>query len=248
MDQQRQQLRERLRARGLQAGDARNNDGSQNVQHLSAEFAYEHWHRMLFARFLAENNLLIPPGQEPGKEIAISLDECRQMAHEENRDWITVASEYAQRMLPAIFRSDDPVLELSLPLESRNQMESWLKDLPTEVFLADDSLGWVYQFWQAKKKDEVNESRVKIGADEISPVTQLFTEDYMVQFLLHNTLGAWWTAKRKAEGRSHDLPGCRLAPRIALGLWALRENKSSTDPRLPPCIQTAILEGWDDRS
>jgi hypothetical protein len=207
MDQQRQELRERLRARGLQAGDSRSKDGSQSIHHLCAEFAYEHWHRMLFARFLAENGLLIPPGQEPGKEMAISLDECRELAKDGNKDWLTLASEYAQHMLPAIFRADDPVLELSLPLESRNQIEKWLKELPGETFLADDSLGWVYQFWQAKRKDEVNGSGVKIGADEIAPVTQLFTEDYMVLFLLHNTLGAWWAAKRNAEGKPHDLPG-----------------------------------------
>jgi len=52
-----------------------------------------------------------------------------------------------------------------------------------------------YQFWQSKKKDEVNRSEVKIGADEIAAVTQLFTEPYMVEFLLHNTLGAWWAGK-----------------------------------------------------
>ena len=44
---------------------------------------------------------------------------------------------------------------------------------------------------------------MKIGADELAPVTQLFTEDYMVLFLLENTLGAWWTAQRG----SPDLPG-----------------------------------------
>ena len=63
------------------------------------------------------------------------------------------------------------------------------------MFEADDSLGWVYQFWQADKKDEVNKSEMKIGADELPAVTQLFTEDYMVLFLLHNTLGAWWAGK-----------------------------------------------------
>jgi hypothetical protein len=207
MDKQRQELREDLRARGLQAGDIRGKDGSQTLRHLSSEFAYEHWHRMLFARFLAENQLLIPPGQEPGKEMAISLEECRELAKDENKDWLTLASEYAQRMLPAIFRPDDPVLDLSLPMESRGKLESWLKELPTAVFLADDSLGWVYQFWQANEKERVNKSGVKIGADEIAPVTQLFTEDYMVLFLLHNTLGAWWAAKKKAEGKSHELPG-----------------------------------------
>ncbi|MCS4032411.1 hypothetical protein GGQ02_000789, partial [Salinibacter ruber] len=46
-----------------------------------------------------------------------------------------------------------------------------------------------------KRKDEVNDSGEKIGADELPAVTQLFTEHYMVQFLLDNTLGAWWTAR-----------------------------------------------------
>jgi hypothetical protein len=48
---------------------------------------------------------------------------------------------------------------------------------------------------QAEKKDKVNKSEVKIGADELPAVTQLFTEDYMILFLLHNTLGAWWEDK-----------------------------------------------------
>jgi hypothetical protein len=229
MDKKRQELRERLRARGLQAGDIRNKDGSQTLQHLCAEFGYEHWHRMLFARFLAENGLLIPPGQEPGKEMAISLEECRELAKDENKDWLTLASEYAQRMLPAIFRADDPVLELSLPMESRNQLECWLKELPMEVFLADDSLGWVYQFWQANEKERVNKSGVKIGADEIAPVTQLFTEDYMVLFLLHNTLGAWWAAKRKMEGKSHELPGYE---------WTYLRFKDAGTPA------AGAFEGW----
>jgi len=76
-----------------------------------------------------------------------------------------------------------------------------LAELPVEVFQASDSLGWVYQFWQAKRKDEVNASEVKIGARELPAVTQLFTEDYMVAFLLDNTLGAWWAGRRDAETR-----------------------------------------------
>ena len=72
--------------------------------------------------------------------------------------------------------------------------------LPSEVFLADDSLGWVYQFWQSKEKKRVNESGAKIGVEELPSVTQLFTEDYMVEFLLHNTLGAWWAGKRFLDG------------------------------------------------
>jgi len=106
-----------------------------------------------------------------------------------------LASDFAQRMLPQIFRAGDPVLELALPPEKRQELETILERLPREVFIADDSLGWVYQFWQADQKDAVNASENKIGADELPAVTQLFTEDYMVLFLLHNTLGAWWGGK-----------------------------------------------------
>ncbi len=185
-------LRNRLRAHGRQLGDRRDTrTGAQETARLVQECAYEHWHRMLFARFLAETDLLI----EPDSGVAITLDEVQELAREKATDWLPLASDYAERMLPQIFRNDDPVLQISLPPETRSEMEDLLKGLPNTVFEADDSLGWVYQFWQADKKEAVNKSEVKIGADELPAVTQLFTEDYMVLFLLHNTLGASWAGK-----------------------------------------------------
>jgi hypothetical protein len=169
--------------------------GVQDTARLVQECAYEHWHRMLFARFLAETDLLI----EPHSGVAITLDEVQELAREKATDWLELASDYAERMLPQIFRKDDPVLDIALPPETRSEMEDLLKGLTRPVFEADDSLGWVYQFWQSDKKDEVNKSEVKIGADELPAVTQLFTEDYMVLFLLHNTLGAWWAGKVLAD-------------------------------------------------
>ena len=71
------------------------------------------------------------------------------------------------------------------------------RSLPSQVFTADDSLGWVYQFWQSKKKDEVNKSGQKIDGRTLPAVTQLFTEHYMVEFLLHNTIGAWWCGRNQ---------------------------------------------------
>jgi hypothetical protein len=65
--------------------------------------------------------------------------------------------------------------------------------------LAQDSRGWLYQFWQTKRKIEVNASEVKIGERELPAVTQLFTEAYMVSFLLDNSLGAWWAARKLTE-------------------------------------------------
>ena len=192
-------LRTQLRAHGRQLGDHRDaKTGAQETAHLVQECAYEHWHRMLFARFLAEADLLI----EPESGVAITLDEVQELAREKAMDWLELASEYAERMLPQIFRKEDPVLQIGLPPETRSEMEDLLKGLSKRVFDADDSLGWVYQFWQTDKKDEINKSENKIGADELPAVTQLFTEDYMVLFLLHNTLGAWWAGKVLAASPS----------------------------------------------
>ena len=183
-----QDLRRRLRAHGRQLGDGRESEtGEQKVDRLTHEVAYEHWHRMLFARFLAENELLI----EPESGVAVSLTDCEELARERAQNCWTVAGRFAERMLPRIFRSDDPALAVPLAPETRQELERLLESLPAAVFAARDSLGWTYQFWQAERKEDVNKSGVKIGADELPAVTQLFTERYMVLFLLHNTVGAW---------------------------------------------------------
>ena len=191
-------LRRRLRVHGRQLGDHRKPNREQATDRLVEKVAYEHWHRMLFARFLAENNLLMYP--DPDDPVAVTLGECEDLATDEGaaNGWELVAR-FAARMLPQIFRLDSPVFELVLPPERQQKLERLVADLPVDVFTASDSLGWVYQFWQAKKKDEVNASEVKIGARELPAVTQLFTEHYMVSFLLDNSLGAWWAGRRLTE-------------------------------------------------
>ena len=190
--------RNRLRAHGRFLGDIRRASGEQEVFLLITEIAYEQWHRMLFSRFLAENDLLM---YEDGV-TALAISDCFDLAEEETGDsskgW-QYAANYASKMLPQIFRNDSPVLELEFSPNHQKKLEQLLEGLDEETFQAQDSLGWVYQFWQSKRKDEVNKSEVKIGAKELSPVTQLFTEPYMVSFLLDNALGAWWANQQLSE-------------------------------------------------
>lgn len=194
-------LRRKLRAHGRQLGDPLHSDKVQALDLLIEEVAYEHWHRMLFVRFLAENNLLMYP--DPDEPVSITLEECDELAADEGaaNGW-ELAARFAARMLPQIFRPDSPVFQLMLPPEHQQQLEQLVAGLPQEIFRASDSLGWVYQYWQADNKERINKSGGKIGARELPAVTQLFTEPYMVSFLLDNTLGAWWATKRLTE---HDL-------------------------------------------
>jgi hypothetical protein len=197
MDDVQRELRCKLRAQAKQLGDAeiQTKRGAHEIKHLVEKLAYDQWHRLLFARFLLENNLLISP--EHG--VSVTLDDCEELAPTLGlKDAWAVAARYAAKELPQIFRADDSAGAVELAVEDRKPLIQLVTDLPLEVFTANDSLGWCYQFWQAERKDEVNASGNKIGADELPAVTQLFTEDYMVDFLLDNTLGAWYASRALA--------------------------------------------------
>lgn len=183
--------RNRLRAHARSLGDKLNKDGTQEVRRLAEAAAYVQWHRLLFARFLLERGLL---RDETG--VPLSLTDCREeVAMAGSGDEWSIASAHAARLLPGVFPPDDPVEQLTLAPEHAKALRDHLRGLDTAIFAADDSLGWTYQFWRAAEKKAVNDSQVKIGAAELPAVTQLFTEPYMVRFLLHNTLGAWWAGK-----------------------------------------------------
>lgn len=201
LDESQRKLRNQLRAHGRQLGDRLDGNSSQQTTHLVAEMAYEHWHRMLFARFLEQNNLLMYDAY-----TSVTLDDCAELAEEEPdcaNAW-ELAGRLAAKMLPQIFRVDSPVFSVKLAINHVKTLEAMLAELDPETFQAQDSLGWCYQFWQSKRKEEVNKSGDLIGADELSPVTQLFTEPYMVSFLLDNSLGAWWAKRRLTQDQLHD--------------------------------------------
>jgi hypothetical protein len=219
-------LRRRLRAHARSLGDTRNGDGEMTTERLAEATAYEHWHRMLFGRFLVERNLLV----HPTLGVPISRGELKELAEEEGfaDEWALV-ERFAAPSLPAVFKPDDPVLALELDPHFQAGMRRLVTELPEEVFDADDSLGWTYQFWRAVEKKEVNERQVKIGAAELPAVTQLFTEPYMVRFLLHNTLGAWWAGRVLAANPDlgRDVPNedalraaCAL-PGVRMGIFAI---------------------------
>src|SRR5260370_41498712 len=94
-------LRRALRAKERQLG---------SHDSLVSEIAYQQWHRMLFARFLAENGLLMHP--EAG--VSVSLLEVADLAREEGEpdSWV-LAARYAAKTVPALFREGYP--DLAIP-------------------------------------------------------------------------------------------------------------------------------------
>src|SRR5215203_5550214 len=114
-------LRNGLRAKWRQLGGDR--------ELLVAECAYEQWHRLLFARFLAENNLLL----HPSYRAPVTVAECEDLADDlgEPDGW-SVAARFAAEILPGIFRLDDPCVRIRLAPEGRHALEEILAGLPAE--------------------------------------------------------------------------------------------------------------------
>lgn len=188
-------LRNGLRKRARDVGRGRVNALLDNLSAITAgvpflteELAYDAWHRMLFARFLAENGLL----EHPEYGVTLTVDDVRELAAENGGDPWEMAASFAAARLPGLFHLNVP---LRLASEDRQDLAKILGGMDASLFTASDGLGWGYQFWQAKRKDEVNAAGEKISGNNLAAVTQLFTEDYMVNFLLQNSLGAWYASR-----------------------------------------------------
>jgi REP element-mobilizing transposase RayT len=191
MSPEQRSLRNSLRSKARLLGDVLPSNGDQKIDHLGYELAYETWHKMLFAKFLEANGLLMHTDG-----VAVTMEDCEELAKEEGYvDKWDAAANYASKMLPAIFRTDDPLMKVAYATEERIKLETIIDALENQIFIADDALGWVYQFWQSEAKAAINASGEKIDGAKLPAVTQLFTEPYMVHFLIDNTLGAWWVSR-----------------------------------------------------
>ncbi|MDI1316898.1 hypothetical protein [Flavobacterium sp.] len=215
-------LRNALRSKARLLGDELDPKGIQQIGNLAYELAYETWHKMLFATFLEANDLLM---HHSG--IAVTFADCEELAKEENyTDKWDAAAAYASKMLPAIFRIDDPLMQVKLATNDKIKLEVIIDGLEKDIFTADDALGWVYQFWQSEAKAIINASGDKIDGAKLPAVTQLFTEPYMVHFLIDNTLGAWWVNRN---------PG--VTPPIKFEYLRTLEDGS---------LAAGSFEGWPD--
>ena len=69
-----------------------------------------------------------------------------------------------------------------------------------------ETLGWLYQFYIAEKKDEVMARKKAVPTEDIPAVTQLFTPHWIVRYLVENSLGRLWLLNRPSSGLKEQMP------------------------------------------
>lgn len=99
--------------------------------------------------------------------------------------------------LPAVFDHVDDTDALMLPngLLDRNEhnvLQRLVTDIPEETWNDVEVLGWMYQFYNADLKAEFFKSKRKAAPEDIAPATQLFTPEWIVRYMVDNSLGRLW--------------------------------------------------------
>lgn len=98
--------------------------------------------------------------------------------------------------LPGVFERVGGAMELLLPqgLMMADSVVGKLNAVPTDEDWREGVtvLGWMYQYYNADVKDEFFKSKRKAAAADIAPATQLFTPEWIVRYMVENSLGRLW--------------------------------------------------------
>ena len=111
-------------------------------------------------------------------------------------------------ILPALFEKTNDYTELLLNLSVVDQdgvVYHLIHDIDENDFNIEkggqvEIIGWLYQYYNTEPKNAAFAKNGKITKDEIPAVTQLFTPDWIVRYMVQNSLGRLFIDKRKNEG------------------------------------------------
>ncbi|WP_033826332.1 DNA methyltransferase, partial [Bacillus andreraoultii] len=102
------------------------------------------------------------------------------------------------RYMPFMFETIEDYTEILFP-EGLLGTDSFVRKMTDTEVIPEDNweqievIGWLYQYYIADEKDRVFKAKRKYKAEEIPYATQLFTPDWIVQYMVQNSLGRYWT-------------------------------------------------------
>ncbi|WP_337809701.1 BREX-1 system adenine-specific DNA-methyltransferase PglX, partial [Prevotella pectinovora] len=186
------------------------------INEVYEEAAYTWFNRLCAIRILQKNNLCSPVlAYADAARTPVIVDEARQgripQMNEELRqrlvelldDDTKVTEQFA--ILITAWCHDNPIInqcfgsiadytELLLPNNILAEggfvdMLNHTEFITDEDFQSPELIGWLYQFYISERKDEVFAKKGKFEADEIPAATQIFTPNWIVKYMVQNTVG-----------------------------------------------------------
>ena len=140
------------------------------------------------------------------------------------------------RAMPFLFERIDDDSELLLPdnlLRSDSVIAKLIAAIPEEDWSEVEIIGWLYQFYISEKKDQVIGKVVK--SEDIPAATQLFTPNWIVQYLVQNSVGRLWLMANPQSTLAKEWP-YYITP---------AEQTPEVQAQLDALIQTRVREDGD---
>lgn len=157
-------------------------------------------------------------------------------------------------VLPGMFQKIADYTELLFPdnlLREGSVVQQMIELIPEEDWKdAVQIIGWLYQYYNSEKKDDVFaalKKNVKITKENIPAATQLFTPDWIVRYMVENSLGRLWV-----EGHPNDelksqwkyyLEEAEQEPNVQAQLASIREEYKALKPEDILCIDPCSGSG-----
>lgn len=152
--------------------------------------------------------------------------------------------------LPGLFAADDEISEAFLQfsyIDPNGVVYHLVHDIPEEDFQDQvQIIGWLYQYYNSEWKDEVFanlKKNIKVSKENIPAATQLFTPDWIVRYMVENSLGRLWLsghpdASLQAKWKYY-VPEAKQEPAVEAQLQELRQEYAKLQPEdltlLDPC-------------
>ena len=151
--------------------------------------------------------------------------------------------------LPGMFEQISDATELLFPdgLLRADSVLGEMAKLDADSWNEIQVVGWLYQYYNTQLKDETFDllrKNVKITRDRIGPATQLFTPEWIVNYMVENSLGRLWLeghpdANLRMKWRYY-MDEAEQAPEVAAKLAEIRRERSRIQPEqirvLDPCM------------
>ena len=102
------------------------------------------------------------------------------------------------KVIPQVFDGITDYIDILIPdnlLNDSGYIAKLLKEISIDNFSEVEVIGWLYQYYISEKKDEIFEkikNNKKVSKENIPAATQLFTPDWIVKYLVENSLGKYW--------------------------------------------------------
>ena len=133
------------------------------------------------------------PGLSQDEVVALKLEGTKDDVL--YRRILIAQCNHLHRAMPFLFERIDDETELLLPdnlLQTDSLIRKLVAAIPESDWAEIEIIGWLYQFYIAEKKDQVIGKVVK--SEDIPAATQLFTPNWIVKYMVQNSVGAQWLA------------------------------------------------------